>query len=56
MKDGDCIDVAHSEEERDKKVAQYEKLLKSKRLPGRIVTEHRRVKFTHQWDIYYYKD
>jgi len=56
VKDGECIDVAHSESERDKKVEKYEGLLRTKKLPGRIVTEYRRVKFTPQWDIYYYKD
>lgn len=52
MQGGRYLNTAHSETERDKMVAEFEKHLKRNKLPGKIEVEHRRVKYTHQWDIY----
>lgn len=50
------LNTAHSESERDRMVEDFEKALKRNKLPGRIEAEFRRVKYTHQWDIYHIVD
>lgn len=49
---GKYLATAHSTKERDELVKEYENMLMNQRLPGVIHVEHRRVRFTHQWDIY----
>jgi hypothetical protein len=56
MQGGRYLNTAHSEAERDRMVKDFEKALKKNKLPGKIEVEFRRVKYTHQWDIYHVVD
>lgn len=56
MKNGTYIKTVYSEEDIQPVVDELESAMIRNKLPGRIVTERRRVHFKPQWDIYHVID